>query len=277
MKNIGRKLNICLFEPRKIGLFLGEKMSKVIFQLILCCMIIVAPLALKLNYQTEISSNSRNEIKETLMIYPYSNNMKLKDGILTGTDGRGIFLDEFVVLLNPEGTNYDIADLGTYVAVFGKTEVKIYFMGNVISSTKYEEYGELEIDFSKISAADYIEADKFIKVVDMTFAQFHTHWVITSYVAKVIEVIARVLINALILSLLAKFANPFLRYRYRFKASLDTQFIFVVFFLLDVLMLTNYMYLIGMFLSVIYLYRALRAIVPIPIKRPMPDNRKEDE
>lgn len=279
MKKIGKKLYICLFDPRKIGFFLGEKIWKVVFQLILCTLIAVAPLALSLSLHKEISSVSRNEIKNTLVVIMHDSDLKLENGILTGTRGRYFYLEEFSLIINPDNSNMiEYGNLDSYILEFGKTGINVYLMGRMIHTQKYAELGAENIDFIKIANdVDYVELDKFIKLVDTAFLTFHSSWVGIGYFTKVIEILARVLINALIISLLSKMFNPFLRQRYRFKASLDAQFIFLVFVLFDILFNANFMYIIGMFFSMTYLFRALRSIVPIPVKKINPDNKKDGE
>lgn len=276
MKNFGRKINTCLFEPRKIGLFLGEKFIKVIFQLILLSTVAILPFTVNLLFHDEISSSSRGEINEQLIVKTQQTDMVISDGVLSGSGYKVIYLDEFIVVLNPDDKKLEGFEFDTYIMDFGRDEVRIYLANICISEMKYIEFSNLNIDFSKIAEKDYIESDMFIKFINKNFSKFRSSWVISKSIIKLAEVLFSVLINAFIITLLSKAANPFLRNKYRFKVSLDAQIIFLVSILLDCLFATDYIHIIGTILSMIYLFRALKSIVPIPIKRNI-DNRNEGE
>ena len=58
MVNFIKKIYICLFEPRKIGMFLHEKIKVSILQLLLVSLIAILPYTISMVVTDEISNSS---------------------------------------------------------------------------------------------------------------------------------------------------------------------------------------------------------------------------
>ena len=61
------KMYICLFEPRKIVFFIGEKLYKSFIQLFLLALIAISPFTISLIVKDGISDSSYNVLEEMLI------------------------------------------------------------------------------------------------------------------------------------------------------------------------------------------------------------------
>ena len=280
MNKFSKKVYICLFEPRKMGLYLGEKISRSILQLLLLCMIVISPLALKLLSQDEITTASREHVEDVLVENIDSNDAFIKDGQLTGSEGFAFVIDEGLVFINPNGESLELTsveDVSSYIIEFNNQGVTVLFMNAVIHNKNYADFGEIEIDFSKIADADYEELGKFLKVLNLTFEMYHDGWVLTNMIFSYLELLVMVIFYAFIMSLLVKMVNPLITQRFRFKGALDAQFIFLVFMLFAVLFKASYLRYVGMLFACMYLFRAMSVIVRIEVKRALQNKKSGDE
>ena len=280
MRSFFSKIYICLFEPRKIGLFLGEKIIKSFIHLLLLAIIAVSPIVVSYCVRDGISNYSHNKIEDYLMTEIYETDLIIKDNTFTGSDELAFLLDETILFLNPNGKQLEIGveHISYHVIEFGQEEVSVEFLNNTIFSKKYSELNVGEIDFSKIADADYLELDKLISIINVCFNNMKVGWVIESSIITLLDVYLTIIISALILAFLVKIFNPIIGFKFRFKGALDAQIIYLLCIFLMVLFRAEFIRYIGVILSAIYLFISMMAIVKIEVqKRAFHNRNKEGE
>ena len=272
MSNFFKKMYICLFEPRKIGFFLGEKLHKSFIHILLLALIVVSPLVIELSLKEEISNNSHNIIENYLIRDAKGNDLILKDNILTGkenSEGFAFLIDEAILCFNPKNEKREIGiEYATYhIIEFNKEKLDVIYLNNVVYSKTYEELGVTEIDFSKISDADYLELDKLIELINLGFKNFKVVWVITNSVISLIDIYITLILSALLMAFIFKIFSPMIPFRLRFKGALDSQIISMLCMLLMLLFKLEFIRYIGIIVSGIYFFIAITTIVKIEIIR----------
>lgn len=284
MKRFIKKIYICLFEPRKMGLYFGEKLYKSFLHVLLLTLIAILPVSISLAIRDGISNSSYESIETYLMEDSVGLDLKLSNGVLTGTKNFTIITDEAVLYVNPTGQDLKLQDLKLdieyltlHVIEMTKEGVEVSLLNNVSYKKTYEELGQTKIDFSKIAEADYIELDKFISIINTSFNSVKVSWVIINSLILLFDMYITILFSALILAFIVRIANPIIGFRFRFKGALDAQFISVLCLFLMILFKASFFRYIGIILSTIYLFRAMLAIVRIEVKRRMFDDKGEGE
>ena len=272
MSNFFKKMYICLFEPRKIGFFLGEKLYKSFIHILLLAFIVVSPLVVELSLKEEISNNSHNIIENYLIRDAKGNDLLLKDNILIGkenSEGFAFLIDEAILCFNPKNEKREIGiEYATYhIIEFNKDKMDVIYLNNVVYSKTYEELGVTEIDFSKISDADYLELDKLIELINLGFKNFKVVWVITNSVILLIDIYITLILSALLMAFIFKIFSPMIPFRLRFKGALDSQIISMLCMLLMLLFKMEFIRYIGIIVSGIYFFIAITTIVKIEIIR----------
>ena len=272
MSNFFKKMYICLFEPRKIGFFLGEKLHKSFIHILLLALIVVSPLVVELSLKEEISNNSHNIIENYLIRDAKGNDLLLKDNILIGkenSEGFAFLIDEAILCFNPKNEKREIGiEYATYhIIEFNKDKMDVIYLNNVVYSKTYEELGVTEIDFSKISDADYLELDKLIELINLGFKNFKVVWVITNSVILLIDIYITLILSALLMAFIFKIFSPMIPFRLRFKGALDSQIISMFCMLLMLLFKMEFIRYIGIIVSGIYFFIAITTIVKIEIIR----------
>lgn len=272
MSNFFKKMYICLFEPRKIGFFLGEKLHKSFIHILLLALIVVSPLVVELSLKEEISNNSHNIIENYLIRDARGNDLLLKDNILIGkenSEGFAFLIDEAILCFNPKNEKREIGiEYATYhIIEFNKEKLDVIYLNNVVYSKTYEELGVTEIDFSKISDADYLELDKLIELINLGFKNFKVVWVITNSVISLIDIYITLILSALLMAFIFKIFSPMIPFRLRFKGALDSQIISMLCMLLMLLFEMEFIRYIGIIVSGIYFFIAITTIVKIEIIR----------
>ena len=280
MRSFFSKLYICLFEPRKMGIFLGEKLYKSFIQLLLLTLIAISPIIITYSVRDGISNTSREEIKDHLITEAYNTDLLIKDNKFSGSEGLAFLLEEAILFFNPKGENLEVElEYQTYhVIEFGQEKLSVKFMNNEIFSESYSQLGVSEIDFSKIEDADYLELSKLLRLINICFNNMKVGWVIKNSVSALFSVYLTVIISALVLAVLVKMVNPIIKFNFRFKGALDAQVISLLSIFLMMLFKAEFIRYIGVILSAVYLFIAIAAIVRIEVQRKaFHDKNKEEE
>ena len=269
MKKFIQKIYICLFEPRKMGLFFGEKLSKSFLHILLLSLIVVLPLTISLAVSNEISNDSYRNVEKYLVEYSNNTDLKITNGILGGTKGVAFLIDEAIVFINPLNENLEVdAEYSMYhVIEFTNSGIEVSFFEKTYYQKSYLELGCAELDFMKIEEADYIELDKFIQLVNVGFQNIRGQWITINSLIYLIDVYVTVIISALILAVIVKFINPMIGFRFRFKGALDAQMISLLCMFLMMLFKSEIFRFAGIVLSAIYLFKAMLTIVRIEVKK----------
>ena len=171
MVNFIKKIYICLFEPRKIGMFLHEKIKVSIIQLLLVSLIAILPYTISMVVADEISNSSYKIVEKWVMEDSVDLDLEIKNGILSGSEDYTLLMNEAILYINPNDKELELSiDYVLFQVIeFGKESVKTKLFGNTISEKKYKELGITELDFVKIMENDYIEFDRFISIVNDSF------------------------------------------------------------------------------------------------------------
>lgn len=270
MKNIMKKIYICLFEPRKMGFFFPEKIHKSIIQLFVMILIAILPFTVRYVCYDDLSASSTEIMEDYFMEEQLSSDLLIKDGKLTGTDSHLIVLNEVIVNINPtdKPTVIDSKEYTKlHIVDFKSDRIEVSYFGEVVGSKLYSEYEELEIDFNKIVNVEYLELNKFTHLVEDAFDQVHGRWVLLNVFDHLISVITTVTICAFVMGIITKIFNPKINFKFRLKGALDAQFISIVFIFLMGLYEIRFLKTLGIIFAAIYLIRALMAVVKIEVRR----------
>ena len=269
MKSFFKKMYIFLFEPRKIGVFLGEKMFKAFLRLFILTLIAISPSLIKSLVQSEITQTSNDKIVDILMVQSENTDFMIKNNSFSGTDWEGFIIEEGIIILNPNNLtiSLDSQYLIYHIVELTKEGINVIFLNETIYSKSYQELGVSEIDFSKIEKADYIELDKFLELVNIAFNEFKISLAIENLIYNFIFVYFNLILSALVLAFIIKIVNPMVVFKYRFKCALDCQIISVLATFLTMLFNLEFISYIGVILSAVYLFIAMAAIVRIEVQR----------
>lgn len=279
MRSFINKMYICLFEPRKMGLFFGEKMYKSFLHVLLIAFIAVLPFTISLIAQDEISNLSYDAIEEWIMEDSLNIDLSINNGVLSGEKSYALLTNEAIIYINPTGEKLNVEiDYVTYhVIEFNKDSVQVSFLDNVISSKTYLEAGISDLDFSKMEDADYVEFDKFISLINVAFNNVRVGWIIINSLLVLFDVYLTVILSALLLAVVIKIFNPLIGFRFRFKAALDAQYISLFFILLMLLFNADFLRYVGIVFSAIYVIRAMMAIIRIEFKKKIFSDKDGEE
>ena len=279
MKHFIQKMYICLFEPRKMGLFFGERLYKAFLHIFLCVLVAILPYSISLIVKDEVSNLSYDIIEEWIMENNVDVTLQLENGILSGNENYAYFINEGILFINPTDSVLNLTlDESTYhVIEFGSEEINVYFFESVVFSKTYVELGVTELDFKKMENADYIEFDKFIYLINIAFENMKTSWVISNTVLIIFDIYLTAIISALLLGFIIKIFNPIIGYRFRFKAALDAQIVSIFFIFLMLLFDAEILRYIGIVFSCIYLVKAMLAIIRIEIKKKVFSDKEREE
>ena len=279
MKKFFQKMYICLFEPRKMGLFFGEKLSKSFIHILLLSLIVVLPLTITLSTSKEISNSSYKEIQKYLIEKSFNTDLQISEGTLSGTKGVAFLIEEAIIFINPTNeplemdSEYDIFP----IIEFKNSGLEVSFFNKICFQKSYIELGCNEIDFTKIEEANYLELDKFVSLVNVGFNNMKGLWITINSLIYLVDVLVTVLFSALMLAVIVKFINPMISFRFRFKGALDAQIISLLFMLLMMLFKAEFFRYVGIILSAIYLFRAMLVIVRIEVKKNVFSDKDDKE
>ena len=274
MKKFFQKIYACLFQPKKIGLFLGEKLHKSFIQLFIFSLITIIPVIFVYSFQTNFTASSYESLSTWLMEDYSDLDMQITNSSFSGSEGHAYLVNEGIVFLNPNDEVLELESLeyaSYHVIELDSKNVRVTFLNNIVYEKTYEELGVVDLDFKKISNADYIEFDKFMVLIDQAFASYHATWVIENSIVILFDVYLSVVLAALILSFAIKIFAP-MKFRFRLKLALDTQFISLVLILLMFLFNIEFIRYIGILLSAIYSFIAIFALISIQIKKEREEN-----
>lgn len=279
MKSFFQKIYICLFEPRKMGLFFGEKIFKSIIHILLFSLVVVLPYTLSLLVNNEISNKSYRSLEQYLMEESVNTDLQLTNGNLIGTQGVAFLINEAIIFINPldESLEVDSEYELYHVIELDSTGLNVSLFDKTIYSKNYVDLGAGDIDFRKIEEADYIELDKLALLVNIGFINMKASYAVINSLMLYIDVIITVLFSALILAFIIKFINPFIGFKFRFKGALDAQFISLLCLFLMILFQSEVFRYAGIVLSSVYLFKAMLAIVRIEVKKNTFKDKEEEE
>lgn len=280
MVNFIKKIYICLFEPRKIGMFLHEKIKVSILQLLLVSLIAILPYTISMVVTDEISNSSYKIVEKWVMEDSVDLDLEIKNGILSGSEDYTLLMNEAILYINPNDKELELSiDYVLFQVIeFNKESVKTKLFGNTISEKTYKELGITELDFVKIMENDYIEFDRFISIVNDSFKSMKVGWIISNTLFALLEVFLTIVISAFFLAAVVKMFNPIVSYRFRFKAALDGQFISLLFIMFMLLFNTEFLRFVGIIFSAIYVIKAMLTIVRIEVrKKDFQDKEGEDK
>lgn len=278
MSSFIKKIYICLFEPRKLGLFFSERIIKSVLQLLLFALIAISPYIISLAVDNNISDSSRNYIEEKIMYDAKLTENKIINGKFDGESSTPFLINEAIVYFNPKNETFGLPlEYATYhVIELREDMIVVSFLNNEIYKKSYVELGYDNIDFKKIIDADYLELDRLISLINVAFASFHTEWTIINSAIILFDVFLTMLLSALILSFIVRIVNPIVGFKIRFKGALDAQFISLVFILIMLLFKEEFFRYVGITLSAIYLFIAMISIIRIEIKKRMFSDKEGD-
>jgi hypothetical protein len=278
MKSFFRKIRICLFEPRKMGFYIGEKLHRSFLQLLLFSLIVITPLIVVVSIQDSISEKSYDLIADNLMRHDDST-LSLSNGELTGGKSVAFHIEEGLIFINPLDQELKASNNEDYYPILElrSDRVIVSFLNIDLMNLTYSQLEAKDIDFTKIENKDYVELDKFIVLVNDVFNYMRPVWIAGNVLLNLIQVYAMAVASALVLAFFMSFINLNISFKYRLKISLDAQFINLVFMLLALLFNFEYITYLGLIFTAIYITKAFMAIVRIEVRRVPKEEDGKDE
>ena len=269
MKALFRKIRICLFEPKKMGFYIGEKLYKSLLQLLLFSLIVIIPIIVEVSIQDTIGKGSYNAISEKLMFHD-DENLKLVDGKLTGSESFDFMIEEALVFINPldQELVYSASEYAYFPVVeFKSDRVIVTVLNAEFLNVEYSLLNAKDVDFNKIANKDYVELDKFVDLVNVVFNYMRPVWIGANVVINLLEAYLMAVVSALVLAFFMGLFHINLQFKYRFKIALDAQFINLAFILLSILFNFEYITYLGMIFTAVYVTKAFAALVRIEVRR----------
>ena len=134
MRGFIKKIYICLFEPRKLGLFFGERLINSILQILLFTLIAISPYIISLSTNTEISNSSRDILEEKFIEEAISTSYKITNGKFSGEVRSAFLLNEAIIFINPLNENLDLSyEYASYhVIELNQDGVVVSFLNNIV-------------------------------------------------------------------------------------------------------------------------------------------------
>ena len=280
MRSFIKKIYICLFEPRKIGLFFNETISTVLLQLLLCSLFVISPYILTLALDSEIDNSSYQVLEEWLMEDSIELDLKISNGTLTGSESYVVLINEAIIFINPTNEPLELSiDYALYpVFEFTETSVESSLFGKVSYQKSYQELGISNLDFVKMMEADYVEFDRFISAINDSFNAMKVGWIVINSLFVLFDVFLTAVLSAVFLAFVVKIFNPIVSYRFRFKAALDGQFISLLCIMFMILFNAEFLRYVGIAFSAVYVVKAMLTIVRIEVKKKLfSDKEGEDK
>ena len=279
MKRFFTKMYICLFEPRKIAFFLGEKLYKSFIHLFLLALVAISPFTISLIVRDGISDYSYGILEEILIEDMLESDLKIENGLLSGTSISPFLIDEAIIHINPNNVEFPFsAEYAIYHKIELKKEgIEVSFLNNVIYSKTYNELGYTNIDFNKIVEADYIELDKLVSLLNVGFNNIKAGWVAINSLFMLIDIYLTVIFTALVFAFIVRVINPMLGFNLRFKAALDAQVILILSLLLMLLFRSEIFRYVGIVVSAIYLFLTMISIVRIEMAKKVFEDKSKEE
>lgn len=256
MRSFFKKLYICLFSPKRICFYFGEKVYKSILQLLLLSLIAITPVILTLSFTERMGNDSYRVLEECLMEKYSEFDVAINDGVLEGEKSYAFITNEAIVYINPTGEELEYSSLDQmlyFVIELKKDNVEVSFMNSLVSSKTYEELNVTDLDFNKINEANYTEFDKFISILNQSFKSYKSGYVLVNSSLALLDVYLTIILSSLLLAIIVKFFNHNLPFVIRFKGALDSQVISLVFVLLMLLFNFEFLRYVGMLFAAVYL------------------------
>lgn len=254
-----KKIQIVLFQPRFIGLFIKENIFKSLLMLFLTIIIAIIPGAITELRTQEISTQFRTEL---LYNIEHSNieNAKIEDGVLLYEEQQIIGYTYFNVII---GGELSIDNMYYYNLVFHETNLKFYISNIEVYSIEYKELELNNIDFSLVNTTSATESNKYVYIFNQLYND--NKIIINTYniVFYFFEVLAMIFIGALVMACFSLIFNNFgniMPFKYRYKICLNCQYVYIVSIFLSFLYYASWMQLVGNFVMAIYVVIATNSI-----------------
>ncbi len=243
-----------------MGKFIIEKMWKIIVLLIL--LIVVNACAIYGTYymQEDLTLTDTNSIINTILsndeIY-----LDFVDNSLTGTSQEYVFASEDSYVIYGFLTDASKNEGNNIYFIYGQNNLNIYIGKTLINSYEYQEYNIS--NFSINTDITNIDRLNFREFIELPFVVLGTIVSISNTVVDTISLIIWALLTMLIAFLLSYNINPDIRGKYRFSLLLHSLVPYFMFNLLSVLFSFSLLTYVGVFLSVLYFFIALRSIIKV--------------
>lgn len=248
------KLYVVIFKPRIIGLFIKEKVYKIILMLLLAIVITITPEIIRISINDGFSNEFRNELK-TAVISTDFKNISINDSTLTYEETYTLDLSAFTVTIG-DYTSVSSA----YELVFTEEKVTFYVSGIDLYNVTYAELELEELDFT-IMSNDVQETSKFIKLFDQLYQNNKFEIILYNSLYMFFDLLFIVVVSAAIISFISNmFHKNGLPYKYKFVTTLNCQYIYLLFIFLSILYQALFLQVIGNILMVIYVISALGSI-----------------
>lgn len=268
-----KKLEILLTRPKAIAYFYNEKMKKSLFLFFFLYLLALTPFLVSLMTTKSLRVSSYNYVASMFMDAndEFENkfqSLKISDYEFKGDNNLIYESAEAYIFLNPTN-KYNNLNLGISTAIvdFRSNHIEVRYLNIVLFNKTYEELKIKDLDFGKIIHHDYKELDLYYDILDQIFNELHTLWVLKYYVSNLIFLYLFILISAFLMSLIFYIYRPQFPMKMRFKIAYDSQAITIFMAFIGMLTGFNFILYVGLFMSMIYYFMALKSIIAIKITK----------
>lgn len=213
---------------------------------------------------TKSLDSSYQFIANQMMGKAYQSDIKLEANTLTGSSNFSITGQESYIVLNPLEKNVSVSGLIPLIE-FKKNNIKVSIFGAEIFNKTYQELALSDIDFAKIMKNDYKEMDKFFSAINKIFLALKPAWVAKYIISNFLYLFGMVLIFPALLVLIFYGYKADIPAKNKYKIFLDCQYITILFGLFAMMVAANFFLYLGLIISVIYAYLALKSIVAVKV------------
>ena len=254
------RIRICLLHPRFMGKFIIEKMWKI--WVLLGIFIILNALAyLGVYYMSQdLSLYDRNSIINTI-VNDKEVNLTFKDNILSGDSRSYAFLSGSNYIVYSFFNDPSKNEANNIYFMYNTNSVSIYVGTTFLTEANYNEFIIRDFTINKDTTnIDYMNLTSFIS---LPFTVISPVLLAVNTVVETFNLLFLSCIILLVTFLLAFNVNPSIRGKLRFILLLHALIPYLFFNLASILFNFSFLSYLGMFLSVLYFFIAIRSIVKV--------------
>ena len=268
------KMFTCLFKPREIARYFNEKMYKSILLILVLTLISIIPYTISISVDSHLSGDAYSVVLNNIQENISQTDLEIKDHKLSGS--KGIMIEGYssIIVFNVlEGTkisdeiykmsfSYNTVPL----VIFDTQKVEVYFWGIKVYESDYETLEFNDFSMAKVLKNNYLEMDKLFNALDQIHVKLTVKRVAYNSIMLYISRIISAFFLALLVTFLAKMLYYYIPFKIRYKVSLDSQMIAILFSMLYYMTSFTILIYAGEVLSFVFAVMALKKIVPLKIE-----------
>lgn len=256
------KLKIVLFKPRFIGLYIKENSFKLFLKMSLVILLVLIPGFIKNFVVNEISSEFSNYII-TATIDAKIEDVYISDNLLYNENEYVIDCYYFDVMIGGSVSSDNFESITVNKLLFDVDSIRFYVSNIEVYNVAYSELNVGDMDFSNISKTNVVASNQYISVFNKIYKD--NNIIISSFFSSALlfDLVINVLSMSLMLALLSFMFNKttnIMPFKYRFKITLNCQYIYLLSVFISLLYSNENIQFVGTFIMSFYAFKALNSI-----------------